>query len=408
MTTSRCRRAVWLAGILSSVPGLLSAAPLFTTPTAPPWTAAAARALSAVRGSPLTAGAYRVEVAADAVDAATPRLEFRIGPAAVQARRVGGRRLGNGDVVWQGVLEDARAAGAQAGEVMTVVRAGARVTAALRHRGQLYRLIPLEDGGHVLQHVDESRLPPMHPVAGPPSPSATPALAGAVASPPPATSTIRVLAVATEQAVAGYAGDMRSLVQLALAEGNRSYAESGLDMRLELADYRVTSYRESGNMSLDLRRLQSPDDGVMDAVHAWRDHQRADVVVLVLDRGVACGEAAEIGASAATAFAVVLGDCASGSYTLAHEIGHLQGARHDIGRDPGSVPFAFGHGYWYQPPRALGWRTVMSYDCPTGCRRIPRWSSPALTHEGVPAGTPGQADNRRVLDLTRAVIAGFR
>lgn len=50
----------------------------------------------------------------------------------------------------------------------------------------------------------------------------------------------------------------------------------------------------------------------------------------------------------------------------------------------------------------------MSYDCPTGCRRIPYWSSPDLAYEGQATGNRNEADNRRVLELTRATIAGFR
>lgn len=208
--------------------------------------------------------------------------------------------------------------------------------------------------------------------------------------------------------MSGYSGDLRALAELSIVESNLTYQRSNVDIELELAGYEVTPYVESGNMEQDLARLRSRGDGYMDDVHALRDRHGADVVVLLMNRAFACGLADQIGADADGAFIAVLEQCATGDYVLAHEIGHLAGARHDIRRDPAMAPFAFGHGYWYQPPRALGWRTVMSYDCPTGCRRIPYWSSPDLLYEGQATGNHNEADNRRVLELTRGKIAGFR
>ena len=68
----------------------------------------------------------------------------------------------------------------------------------------------------------------------------------------------------------------------------------------------------------------------MEEIHGLRDKYRADVAVLVVDDPKGCGLATRVGADADEAFAVVHHACAAASYTVAHEIGHLIGARHEL------------------------------------------------------------------------------
>ena len=82
-----------------------------------------------------------------------------------------------------------------------------------------------------------------------------------------------------------------------------------------------------------------------------------------------------IGSTAATAFAAVHWDCATGYYSFAHEIGHLQSARHDIATDPSTSPYAYGHGYRYEPSSGSRWRTIMAYNCTRSCPRLNFWSN---------------------------------
>lgn len=362
-----------LAGVLLGLPATTPAAPLL-----PPWSV-------------------------QSLQAHTPELVVDIDGRAVHARREHARYLESGDLAWAGTWDATD--GTAAGEVI-LVRSTAGITAVVRMGEELQRIIPIGGGRHLRLPLD-TRWLPAHP-PGHDALSRTALPISAAPGGPAATSVIRLLVMATADAVAGYPGDLRALAELSIAESNQTYRRSGLDIRLELAAYVVTPYGESGNMELDVQRFQSPGDGHMDEVHALRDRHAADVAVLLLDRAFGCGLASEIGATARTAFIAVLQECATGQYTLAHEVGHLAGARHDIKRDPGSMPFAFGHGFWYQPPRVLGWRTVMSYDCPTGCRRVPYWSSPDLRHEGVATGNVAEADNRRVLEMMRDTLAGFR
>jgi hypothetical protein len=132
----------------------------------------------------------------------------------------------------------------------------------------------------------------------------------------------------------------------------------------------------------------------------------ADVGVLVDNDASACGLASGIGSTAATAFAVAYWDCITGYYSFAHEIGHLQSARHDPATDSSTSPYAYGHGY--RAPDS-NWRTIMAYNCTgAGCPRINHWSNPAKTYGGLPMGTYDKSHNQRVLVETKATVAGFR
>jgi hypothetical protein len=143
----------------------------------------------------------------------------------------------------------------------------------------------------------------------------------------------------------------------------------------------------------------------MDEVHALRDQHAADVAILITKSGDACGIASDIYASEDTAFAVVGQNCATGYYSFAHEIGHLQGARHNPEADSSSTPFAYGHGYYNEPGK---WRTIMSYACPAGCTRLKYWSNPNVQYSGVPTGTAALHNNARVLNETACRVANFR
>ena len=220
--------------------------------------------------------------------------------------------------------------------------------------------------------------------------------------------TIRVLVVATNAAVTAYGGNMQSLVQLAVAESNQGYVNSNVGITLQLAGYETTSYTESGNFTTDLTRFRNTSDGYMDSIHTSRNNTAADVGVLLINNTSYCGLASGIGSTASTAFAAVYWDCATGYYSFAHEIGHLQSARHDIASDPSTSPYAYGHGYRYEPSSGSRWRTIMAYDCSAGCPRLNYWSNPNINYNGIPMGNASTADNQRVLVNTKATIAAFR
>jgi len=219
---------------------------------------------------------------------------------------------------------------------------------------------------------------------------------------------IRVI-VAYTAAAAAASSNINSTIALAVSETNQSYRNSHIESNVILAHSYQTTYTETGSIFTDLSRFETPSDSFMDEVHGLRNQHSADVAILVLsNNGSYCGLASQIMADAATAFAAVRVVCATGYYSFAHEIGHLQGARHIITQDPSTTPFPYGHGYC-QPGITNGWRTIMAYGCPNGDgTRLQYWSNPFVEYGGVPMGTEAEANNARVLNETAYLVANFR
>lgn len=295
-----------------------------------------------------------------------------------------------------------------------IVRNGDKLTGTIRKNGELYQLRPLRSGGHAIAHIDENKMPPDHPaeykrifreavmnarLRRTPQPTATPSITKANA-------VIRVMVAYTPSA-ASASGDIIGLINLAVSETNQGYVNSDVAITMDLAAAVATTYRESRSFNTDLTRFRGTTDGNMDSIHVTRDSSAADVAVLLINNSSSCGLASSIGSTASTAFAVAHYSCATGYYSFAHEIGHLQSARHDPATDGSTSPYAYGHGY-RSPTNA--WRTIMAYNCTSsgGCPRINYWSNPAKIYLGQPMGTPTTSHNQRVLNDTAATVAAFR
>ncbi len=356
----------------------------------------------------------------------------------VEAMRLRSRTQTDGIEIWEGLVTDTAELKSASNEIADdpansaiLVRNGNKITGSIRVEGQLYRVLPLHDGQHVVVKVNEALMPSEHPASHPSgslSPADRPlgfraprwgwsaepredrfgygadASTAPLAIPTKANTVIRVMVVATN-AAATASGDITGLINLAIAESNTGYTNSGVQISVQLAGLYTTSYVESSTFDTDLARFRGTTDGYMDNIHSLRTTNTADVAVLVINNASSCGLASAIGATASTAFAAVHQGCATGYYSFAHEIGHLQSARHDPTNDPTNTPYAYGHGY--QAPNKA-WRTIMAYNCSPSCPRINYWSSPLKTYGGVTMGTTNRNDNARVLNNTRATIAGFR
>lgn len=92
------------------------------------------------------------------------------------------------------------------------------------------------------------------------------------------------------------------------------------------------------------------------------------------------------------------------TFTIAHEVGHILGARHDRLVDGNNEPYAYAHGY----VNGTKWRDIMSYkgSC-GGCPRIPFWSNPRIVYEGEATGTHA-SDNARVILEQAERVSNFR
>jgi len=217
---------------------------------------------------------------------------------------------------------------------------------------------------------------------------------------------IDVLVAYTKKTASNYMDVRRDLVDLAIEEGNQSFRQSGIGhVKLRLVHAYQTDYLEEGATHFDhVWRFADKGDGYMDEVHELRNKYKADVGILIVDDPKGCGLATRVYADAEEAFAVVHHECAAATYSMAHEIGHLIGARHDLNLDKSMTPFPYGHGY----VNGTKWRDIMSYkESCNGCPRLPVWSNPTIQVKGEPAGTP-DLDNARVIAEQAGRVAGFR
>ena len=216
---------------------------------------------------------------------------------------------------------------------------------------------------------------------------------------------IDIIVAYTKKAASSYADVRHELVALSIEEANQSFRISNLGhIKLRLVHAYQTHYVEEGEHVNHLWRFADKGDGYMEEIHALRDKYGADVAMLIVDDPIGCGLATRVFADAGEAFAVVHHECAAMTYSIAHEIGHIIGARHEPSIDKTMVPFPYGHGF----VNGTKWRDIMSYkESCGGCPRLPVWSSPKVMIMGEPAGTL-ELDNARVIAEQAARVAAFR
>lgn len=239
---------------------------------------------------------------------------------------------------------------------------------------------------------------------------------------------------AANEAAAGGTAGLHAAVQLALDTTNTAYADSDVAHRLRLAGRRsiepAADAYSYGDVLIDLTLT---DDGDMDEVHGWRDAYGADLVVYLVDPydGGASDDGAAwwLGDGAGTlgpdaadfAFAVTHVNLAAapGTWSVAHQIGHLLGSAHQQplgGAGSGGIT-GYAYGWRFQGDSGTFWRTIMA-DEPIYqigdpiVYRIPRFSNPAQQFDGQPLGFPigtlFQSDNHSAFALADDLAANFR
>ena len=246
-------------------------------------------------------------------------------------------------------------------------------------------------------------------------------------------SEVRVLVVYTPSSLAAQGGvlGMQALIDLMIESTNHAFEISGINPRLVLAHTALVNYVEERS-TIDVLRLETPDDGYMDEVHALRNEYAADLVHLLTRRVAGPGGTARViwreslSSERTAAFAVT----ATGREdTFTHETGHNFGVMHD--RFSASLsdpiyPYAFGYqnNRAFEPdaPATARWSTIMAYPDRCGnagfyCPRLTRFSNPDQTYRGDPLGVPaddpatgpeGPADARLTINRTARWVGSFR
>ncbi|HEY7766766.1 M12 family metallo-peptidase, partial [Longimicrobium sp.] len=370
--------------------------------------------LASIRGRASTAEVHLARIAA------APGRMLGQGAAVRLAVAPGLNVVAVGERVQQRAAEDISWAGPVRGEhgwVQMVFMDGGVAATVTVGRTQ-YSIESLGNGLHAVSRIDQSGFPSEHTPDNP-SGALSSSLDAAISGIREARSSggdvgiaaltqINVLVAYTASAATA-AGTIGSKIQLAVDETNQSYVNSGININMVRVHTVQVTYNESNrSFSQHVSALQGTTDGLMDNVHTLRNTYAADVVALVVNDSEACGQAAAIKATASSAFMAAHYTCITGYYSFGHEIGHLQGARHDRFVDGSTSPYAYGHGFI---PASKSWRTVMAYgnNC-SNCTRIQWWSSPLKTYPptGQVMGTAQYEDNARVLNLTAATVAAFR
>ena len=291
-------------------------------------------------------------------------------------------------------------------------------------RGEIYKIRYRAKTGYILQKIDQSKFR---------REGSTPVReTGSAGDPLPCTQTdpnteIDVMVVYTDDVMTAI-GDRDAIeaeIYLALYETNLGYQNSNVTQRLGLVHVSEINYAQDTDITVDLARLESSTDGIIDGVHALRDAHAADLVCMLKYNDPSwCGWANTMttvsDAFEDNAFSVVSYNCATGNFSFGHELGHNMGAQHDCAVDNDTLPYRYAHGYVETSPSdaSVGqWRTIMAYDDDCGtCPRVLYWSNPNVNYPpggtspdpmGTSSGTC-QADNRLALNNTASTVANFR
>ena len=300
------------------------------------------------------------------------------------------------------------------------------------HDGETWDLRPLGGGLTAVYRRDHSRFPPntecgvssepLTPV--PPGPGNAPKHGtgigtggddyrrppdvGASVAPADSGEVIDVL-VAYTPAARTRAGNIDALIRLYFGDTNRFFANSLILPRVRLVHSYEVDYRQAGDgLRADHGRLQAPDDGYLDEIHAMRNRHGADLVALLVGRRIKnCGIANIYYGREDGGFSVTAQECSS--YTFAHELGHNLGAHHDPGTNVlNEVVLGFPYGQGLCNSRGR-WRTVMSYNYRERCRpHVPHFSNPNISYRGTPTGDEHARHNVRVINETAFHVANFR
>jgi peptidyl-Asp metalloendopeptidase len=319
--------------------------------------------------------------------------------------------LATGGYVWIGHIDDVLYS-----QVVFVVNQGQAAGNVALPNG-FYAIRYVSNNTHVIYQIDQSRFPDdlVRPVVLPAEPPPIQAMADDGSQ-----IDVMVLYTGDARQAAGGTTAIQNLINLAVTETNQSYANSGVNHRLQLVHTEEVNYTESGNIETDLDRLTGTGDGFMDNAHTLRNTHQADLAALIVENGGGfCGIANLMTTVSAAfeskGFSVTARNCATGYYSFGHELGHNMGARHDWYVDPtDNSPFSYNHAYVNTTDR---WRTVMGYnaqcsDSGFNCTRLPYWSNPNVSYNGAPMGIPegsaNAAENYKTLNNTALTVANFR
>lgn len=287
--------------------------------------------------------------------------------------------------------------------------------------GARYEMRPLGNGNHLLFEVGRELEADAEPEDGPAGPDNGPSpygpggefhagvgteddlLADAIAAP-----VVDVMVAVDAEAEAAY-GSEQAAIDDAVANVNLTnvtYLNSGTTsvQNMNLTNVYFTNYTPTTTNGYTYRdQLANKTDGTFDALHAVRDANGADLVVLIFNRnmftssgGGLCGVAffpTSANPAENDAYNITKRSCATPTaLTFPHELGHNQCAGHDVTGGGCSV-YTTDMGYF---DSSTNQRTIMARNS-NGGTRLPVWSDPNGSFNGWTTGT-ASTDNYFVLE----------
>jgi peptidyl-Asp metalloendopeptidase len=313
-------------------------------------------------------------------------------------------------VIWRGTVEDT------GDSAVLLWWKDGRLTGEFGHKGHIFTVMNMGGDLHAVLEIDPKMMPRDHPSSSegigqpqprsaPPLPKVEPISSAELKALEAKTIVIDVMMLYTKRAASHYMRDPADRLELAIERVNESFRDSGLgNISLRLVHTQVVDYDERGSDEFtDLYHVVDGDDLFKD-VRRLRNEKHADIVGMVVDDPTGCGLSTRIAPDSEEAYFVVHYACAAIAMSIAHEIGHILGARHDRWTDPINTPIPYGHGY----VNGTKWRDIMSYpESCGGCPRIPIWSNPRVLYKGEPTGTLTE-DNARVILEQAERVSKFR
>lgn len=216
----------------------------------------------------------------------------------------------------------------------------------------------------------------------------------------PVTVDVLILYTPGAASYSGGASNVQATANLAVAEANQTYANSGVFVTLRLVGVAPLAQTETTSLANDLGTLTANT-----TAQSLREQYAADVVTLFendLDPYYS-GMAWQLTDTSDQAYNVVGVQYAYGYFVYPHEVSHNFGCAHDVGNAGSAGAYTYSYGYRFVAASQT-YRTVMAY--PPGFQ-IGYFSNPNVSFLGTPTGN-ANADNATTLNQRAGLVASFR